>query len=311
VKPRLQPWQFVILVVLAAAAAIGYMQWRRAERLSGAAGLLQCLPSDRATHLYIDVAMLRSSGYLELLAGSKTAEEADYRKFVEQTGFDYRTDLDAIAAAFVQGDVYLALRGRFNWPLLTGYAGTQGGRCENTVCSMPASQPGRNISFYPLHSDVLAMGVASEPRGVMMVTPAQWETPPQVPPVAVWASAPPSFFDDLDSAPAGSRSFLSPLARTLRATFSLGPSPDQREALEVRLQAECTSPQAAADLARQFEETTNLLRKMIERDHLNANPNDLSGVLLGGRFEPQQARLVGRWTVTQSFLQGLLSGTLQ
>ena len=53
------------------------------------------LPADRATLVYIDTDALRKSGLLDLLAGSKAAEEADYRKFVEQTGFDYRTDLDA------------------------------------------------------------------------------------------------------------------------------------------------------------------------------------------------------------------------
>ena len=60
--------------------------------------LVQCLPQDRSLHVYMNIGLLRSAGILDLLAGSQGTEEADYKKFVEQTGFDYRTDLDAVAA---------------------------------------------------------------------------------------------------------------------------------------------------------------------------------------------------------------------
>jgi hypothetical protein len=311
VKPRLQPWQFVILVVLVAAAVIGYMQWRRASRLTGAAGLLQCLPQERFIHLYIDVDLLRRSGFLDLLAGSKAAEEPDYRKFITDTGFDYRQDLDAVAAAFLRDELYITVRGRFDWNRLTAYAQAQNGRCENSICSMPASQPNRFVSFYPLSSTVLALAVTPVARGVSAIVPGSWEAAPQVPPVAAWLSVPPMVFDDVSDLPSGSRSFLSPLARVLKSTFSIGPAAAGGNDFEIRLEAECASPQQATELAQRFASTTDLLRRMLEREKLSPNSADLSGVLTGGRFNPQEARMVGTWPVSRMFVESLLSGTLE
>ncbi len=44
--------------------------------------------------------MLRSAGILDLLAGSKSAEDPDYKKFVDESGFDYCTALDRLAIGF-------------------------------------------------------------------------------------------------------------------------------------------------------------------------------------------------------------------
>ncbi len=68
-----------------------------------------------------------------LIAGSKSAEDPEYKTFVEQTGLDYRTDLDAVAAAFAEGNTYLALRGRFVSKKLAAYAQSHGGKCEGAA----------------------------------------------------------------------------------------------------------------------------------------------------------------------------------
>src|SRR5271170_7386164 len=125
-RSRFQPFVILAVAVVICAAAGAYA-YRRFTQPSMAVDLVQSLPPDQATHVYIDVDALRRGGILNLVAGSKAAEEPDYRKFVEQTGFDYRTDLDAVAAAFFHNDVYFALRGRFQWKKLADYAGLQGG----------------------------------------------------------------------------------------------------------------------------------------------------------------------------------------
>lgn len=94
--------------------AVGAFWWR-SSRAFTASDLLQSLPEDRATHLYIDVAALRKAGVLDLIAGSAAEEESDYRTFVKQTGFNYRNDLNAVAAAFIGDNTYFALRGKFDW----------------------------------------------------------------------------------------------------------------------------------------------------------------------------------------------------
>src|SRR5215470_12948103 len=108
-----------------------------------AARLMQCLPAERSLHLYLDLAMLRNGGILDKLAGSPTLEDPDYKQFVADTGFNYRTDLDSVAGAFSDGNEYFIVQGRFNQAKLAAYAQSHQGRCEHTSCSMPANQPGK------------------------------------------------------------------------------------------------------------------------------------------------------------------------
>src|ERR1051325_8555793 len=117
-------------------AALLIAGYFRPARNFDAAAMIACLPPDQATHVFVAVGALRDAGVLNLIAGSKSEEEPDYRKFVEQTGFDYRTDLDAVAAAFFHGGSYYTIRGRFDWKKLNGYARAQGGDCVSSICSM-------------------------------------------------------------------------------------------------------------------------------------------------------------------------------
>ncbi len=307
-KRGLQPWQLATMVVALCGVVLWFAHWRRSSRNFDAAALVECLPPDQATHVYIDVDALRRSGILNLVAGSRAAEEPDYRRFVEQTGFDYRTDLDAVAAAFLHGNVYFALRCRFDWRQLSKYAREQGGACQNTVCNMPASTPDRFISFYPLKSDILAMAVSTEARGVSMVGPSQWHNPPQMPPEPVWISAPSFAFNDVKALPEGTHSFLSPLAQAQRITFAVGPQGDR---LQIRLEVACANPEGAAALADQLNKTTELLKKMLERQHMTPNPRDLSGVLVAGNFQQQNQRVLGTWPVERGFIEALAAGSVQ
>jgi hypothetical protein len=308
VRFRFQPWQLAALVVILCVAAVGVAQWRRAGRPYGAAEMIATLPPDVTARVYIDVGLLRRSGLLDLLAGSKAAEEPDYRKFVEQTGFDYRTDLDAVAAAFLRGSVYMAVRGHFDWKQLSDYARSQRGQCRNSICTMPGGRTDRNISFYPLKSDVLALAVSADERGVDMIGPSQLKNPPAVPPEPVWISAPAFAFSDLSGFPTGTHAFLSPLAQARQVTFAVGQQDDR---LQVRLEVACNSPEAAAALVKQLSSTTDLLKKMLDRDRLTPNPRDLSGVLVAGTFRQQNALVTGVWPIERAFVEALASGQVQ
>ncbi|HML18572.1 MAG TPA: hypothetical protein VK419_16190 [Bryobacteraceae bacterium] len=165
-KFRFQPWQLAAIVILMCAGAVIFAWWRRSARTFDAAAMLECLPPDQATHVYIDFDALRKGGILQMIAGNKAAEEPDYQKFVSGTGFDYSRDLDAAAAAFFHGSEYFTLRGRFAWAKLASYARAQGGTCSNSVCTMAASTPNRHISYYMLSANVLALAVSPEEHGV-------------------------------------------------------------------------------------------------------------------------------------------------
>ena len=304
---RFRPWQLAILVVALCVAAVAVARWWRVSAPYDAAHLISVLPMDRATVMYLDTEQLRSSGLLALLAGSKAAEEPDYLKFVDETGFDYRTDLDALAASFEENRVYATLRGRFRWKQLTAYAESQGGECHYSVCTMLGSTAERNISFFPLKSDVLALAISTDPRAVASIGdggPLQISVPRE----PFWISVPAAAFNRLDSFPAGTRAFLSPLTHAEKITFAAGPQGDR---LQLRLEVACATPEAAADLVKQFSSVTGLLKSMIEREHMTPNPRDLSGVLVAGTFEQRQSTVIGTWPVEHGFVEALASGQIQ
>ncbi|HTB10998.1 MAG TPA: hypothetical protein VK752_05480 [Bryobacteraceae bacterium] len=293
----------VLLVVLGAG---GFYWWRTSRTLTNQQ-LIQSLPQARAWHVFIDVDGLRRTGVLDLIAGSKSAEDAEYKTFVEQTGLDYRTDLDAVAAAFSEGNSYLVLRGHFTWQKLAAYAQSHGGKCEASLCSMPASRNGYFISFVPLRPAVLAMAVSADQRGVSMIGPQEWRKAPHLPTEPVWISVPSYALSDTNLA-AGTHAFLEPLSQAQDVTFAVGAAP---KGFQLRLEAVCATPEIAELMTRRLSAATDLLRKMLDREHMKANPNDLSGVLTSGTFSQQNERVMGNWPIERGFIESLANGKVQ
>src|SRR6266446_6790348 len=132
------------------------------------------LPSDDAAVLSIDFAALRRGGIFEMLSGPVVEEEPEYKTFVEKTAFDYRCDLDHAFISFHSSGVYFLVRGRFDWKRLQDYAREQGGGYSNGLCRMPGSVPERKISFFPIHTSLMAMAVSTnESAATRMSEPAK------------------------------------------------------------------------------------------------------------------------------------------
>src|ERR1700737_311220 len=127
-RKKIGLWQIALVVAIAIAIAV-YLYFSRGPRTP--AELASYLPDKNATLLYVDVDAMRRSGILNMIAGSKVAEDLEYKTFVDQTGLDYRHDLDAIAATFSGDQIFFVLRGHFDWKKLHGYAQHQGGTCRN------------------------------------------------------------------------------------------------------------------------------------------------------------------------------------
>jgi hypothetical protein len=296
----------ILLAVLLLAGAIGGIYWWRAARTLTNQQLIQSLPQARATHVFIDVGGLRNAGVLDLIAGSKSVEDPDYKTFVEQTGMDYRTDLDAVAAAFSEGNTYFALRGRFVWKKLAAYAQSHGGRCEASACSMPATRTGYFISFVPLRPTVLAMAVSTDEHGVSMIGLQDWRKPPRLPSEPVWISVPSYSLSDANLA-AGTHAFLEPLSQAQDVTFAVGSAP---KGFQLRVEAVCATPEIAELMTRRLSASTDLLKKMLDREHMKASPNDLSGVLTSGTFSQQNERVTGTWPIERGFIESLANGKI-
>jgi hypothetical protein len=265
--------------------------------------------------MFINIEQLRDSGLLDVLAGSKTAEEPDYRHFADEIGFDYRTDLDAVAAAFVHGGFYAAARGHFDWKRLTEYALAQQGKCSNGICSIPGSQLDRIISFYPLSTEVLALAVSDNAQGVAMIAPPRGKNGITVPPSAFWISAPGTDFKDLKNLPTGTQSFLTPLAQAREASFSIQPagapgssSPSSsNNTFEIRMDVACTSPDSAAALSKVLTSTTEVLRRLIQQEGTAPKRSDLAAVLMSGSFETHDSSVTGRWPMDRRVIESLVS----
>ncbi len=221
-KPRFQLRPLVALLLVACAIAGAGIYWFRARRPLPPSNLVAFLPTSDATVIYIDVDTLRRSGILAMVAGSKTSEEPDYRQFVEQTKFDYRQDLDAVAAAMKDGRIYFALRGRFHWSNLKDYATRQGGSCHNDFCVAQGSQPNRRISFYLLKPDVMALAIGPDDFGAYQITSASGKKAPAEPKEPVWASVPAVALQGMDSLPAAAKAYVPAMQGAEQIVLSIG-----------------------------------------------------------------------------------------
>lgn len=277
------------------------------SRAYNSSQLVQMLPPDRSAYVYLDVALLRSAGVLDEIAGSPSLEDADYKKFVSETGFDYRKDLDGLAIAFRDGDRYFAAQGRFTWGKIAAYAPAHGGKCERFLCTAPGSEPGRNVSYYMPRNNILAIATSRTATAGDMVAPGSWQNGPRVPDVGLWVLVPPYVLTDLNHAPAIAKPFLTPLAQAASTVFTLGAARG-KDGFEVRMEVAAKDAAGATKISGQYTEGTALLVKLMEREKVQADPADLSGVLAAGKFEAKDATVTGTWPISRAFVKSIASG---
>ena len=308
---RFKTWQMGALLAAVCGIVIGILEWRSTAVRRTPAYLLGTLPLNGSVNGYLSVAKLRSSGVLEELVGKEANEDADYRAFAGQIGFNYRTDLDGIAVSYSDSGLYAAVRGRFNWAKLTAYAAAQKGECTNGLCSMPAGRPQQSISFTMLSQDTLGWAVSDQALGVERIGFGKGTGQSNVPSSAIlWISAPGSSFRDPSSVPTGTRAFLEPLSAAQSANFSLEPATSGGK-LEIHMVASCASADIAGQLAKVLNQTTEVLRSVIVREKLAPDKGSLSGVLVSGRFDTRAASVEGSWPIDSAVIQSLVSGDVR
>jgi hypothetical protein len=305
VRLRFQPWQLAVVLIAVCVLSVGGIYWFRLRGGSNPADLVSFLPATNATLVYIDVEKLRSSGILGMITGTKAAEELEYQQFVDETGFDYRLHLNAVAAAFGDGQVFFVLRGIFNWKNIMAYAVRQGGSCHNSFCTMNSSQPHRRISFYPLRTDLMAMATSPDDFAAYQVTRKSSKLTMAPPEQPVWMLVPSAALKDTESLPAGTKAYAAALQNAEQVVFKLGGEGDH---LQLSLDVTCHDAEAASALLVNFENTTSTLRKWIAREHQQPNPTDLSGVLAAGTFHRDNSHFYGQWPISRAFVTAVAGG---
>jgi hypothetical protein len=299
------------LLIILIAALCGLAIWGvarfRYRGLTKTEEWLERLPTRDSVVFYIDFAALRKGGVLQMLAGSKAAEEPEYKVFVMKTEFDYARDLDAVLACFTPRGKYFVVKGRFDWNSLQSYVREQGGACSNELCNLNGSTPERRISFFPLRPDLMGLAVSPEDSAAAgLETVSTLRRPLEVPDAPVWISIPPALLKSGGDLPEGTRMFAHSMENTEDVNIALAP---QGSHFEARLNVRCRSAEQAALLAEQLARITALLGEMIVRDKQTPNPRDLSGVLTAGTFRHTGMQVLGSWPLERVFLEGLLAGS--
>ncbi len=304
--------QRAALLIILIASVCGVAVWGvaryRYHSLRTTADWLERLPTQDAVVFYVDFAALRRGGLLQLLAGSKVAEEPEYKVFVMKTEFDYTRDLDAVLVCFTPRAKYLVVKGRFDWNSLEAYAREQSGTCRDALCRMTGSAPERKISFFPLRPNLMGLAVsADDSAAIDLQSTAARRRTFEMPDAPVWISLPPAILKSGSGLPEGTRMFAHSMEEADDVNIALAPAGSRFEA---RLNVQCRSERQAAALATQLTNITTLLRDMIAREHQTPNPNDLSGVLTSGTFNHLGIRVLGSWPLERGFIDGLLGGGL-
>jgi hypothetical protein len=264
--------------------------------------MLACLPPGEGPVLYVDVGLLRKTGILEQLAGKPGGEEADYRQFVEASGFDYRRDLDAVLVERRRGTALFVLKGRFDQERMETYVRTNGGLCARSFCSLPGSVPERRISFQPLGRRVMALSAGTDSMGAAAIHEHASQPGFDPPSGPVWISVPASSFHPEPDSPPWLNVLFEALQGAQRAVFTLEVHAD---GFALVLNAPCGSSAKAKEVADRLTNTTAGLKDLIARSGSAPEPSSPAAALSAGTFRAEQATVRGNWPLSRAFFEGL------
>jgi len=266
------------------------------------AAMLACLPPGDGPVLYVDVSLLRKTGLLEQLAGKPGGEEADYRKFVDASGFDYRRDLDAALVQWRNGTALFVLKGRFDEDRLAAYAQSNGGLCAKKFCTLPGSVPQRRISFQPLGRGVMALATGSDAMSAAAIR-EHASRPAFVPPSApLWICLPASSFHAEPDLPPGLSAFLEALDGAQRTILTVEMNAG---GFALALNAPCASQDQARMIAARLMRATATLKDLIARSGKAPDASSPAAVLAAGTFHVERTAVRGNWPLSRAFFEGL------
>lgn len=269
--------------------------------------LLGLLPAGDVTTFFADVGALRNAGVLQLLSGSKPAGDAEYEQFVRETQFDYTKDLEAVAGTADNRQLFFVALGRFDWNKLRQYGAAHGGNCRREICSLPASSPGRWISYVPIQPDVLGVALSQDDSAADQLRPDHPQPAERIPSTQpIWVKMSHSMLENPLSLPLAMRIFAVSLQSAHPVIFSIGRAPDNsKAAFDVQLDAQCPNEATAESTRNQLEIQTKMLSLELAREHQRPNPGDLTGLLTAGSFQVVEKRVVGTWPVSKELLHTL------
>jgi len=160
-----------LLLVTGTAASIllaiffAFRHWQPRDPLAIRAEMLALIPEDAGAVVYVDLAQLRSSPFLEQLFhwAPQPAPDGDYGQFLQATGFNYERDLDRLALAINNQSrtpsAFAVADGRFDRKKIEPYAARYGWLKTadgKTLFAVPLNGSSRKVFFTFLRDDRMA-----------------------------------------------------------------------------------------------------------------------------------------------------------
>lgn len=291
--------QAVVAAAILLAGTVLVLKWRSSATFFDPANLLSRFPVEDAAVFSADVAKVRVGG---MLPPSSQALEPEYKQFIEDSGFDYRRDLDLVAASFSNSGTYIIARGRFDFQKLEAYARRQGGNCYQRLCRMQGSRPDRRISFLPLRADTLALAVSTDDLAAAKLENPGPKVTAKLPTEPVWLSVPGAFLRSRDL-PLSLRVTMSGITTAERVVFTLRQA---GQGIELHMDAVCQSLDEARTLSSQLRSSTLQLKEALAKS--STPPEDLVRALANGSFDQNDKLVAGKWPLPTTLLSRLTSG---
>jgi hypothetical protein len=120
----------------------------------------------------------------------------------------------------------------------------------------------------------------------------------------VWIRLPPSAFDDAASWPMPVRTVANLLRSARAVTLSAEENAESKE-LQLHMQAEFATEQAAETVRNQLEIETRMLKLELMREHEKPSDSDITGMLASGSFQLVNNSVDGSWPLHREFLRAL------
>jgi hypothetical protein len=169
-EQRMNRRLWIGLVFVVALVAIGAVAWHhffRGGDSDARERALALTPADADSVIFADVAQLRTAPFFSALGDwvpQAQQVDADYAKFLQDTGFDYQRDLDRISVATIKRgqttEFFAVGDGRFDRKKINTYIsefGTHDKKDGREVFTAPLKGSSRKISFVFLHQNRIAI----------------------------------------------------------------------------------------------------------------------------------------------------------
>lgn len=161
-----------LTLALILALILAYIRWARPQP-DPILNLLGQLPPEATSIFYLDLRPLRQSPFLAELYkwAPPTQIDADYKQFVQSTGFNYELDLNRIGLALYKNGpettLFAVAEGRFDRKKIAAYAlktGTRTSHNGQEIFTIPADGGSRNVSFTFLAHNRIAITNGAAPE---------------------------------------------------------------------------------------------------------------------------------------------------